>query len=273
LPNMEKAFQDFAASLEMPGEGLKAALEKSEQVSEWIKSKLKVNGTFPGGSYRRGTGMPLDSLKLHLVLSQKYYYDCKENSIKLLMFLKNRLPGEFGDTLIGKSGQVVRIKTPTEINLDLVPSIKLTKGGYLTPNGHGGWFKTNPDREEAIFENKEEASSGRFKKLAKIMKAWNLYVDMPFNPYFLELVVYYRVNDFAKLYAELVHSLFASMRLFLPEFLNCPAVGEVISSGASAGVRQEVVEEAYRLTSRAMSEIDGEKAVLIWQSLLGEGFS
>lgn len=272
MPNVEKAFQNFSASLELPGERLKAALERSEQVTDWIKRKLKVTGTFLGGSYRRGTGMPLDSLKLHLVLSPKYFFDCRENSTKLLNFLRNRLSEDYGDTIIGEGGLVVKIKTTSAVDLDLIPSIRLTKGGVLAPNGHGGWFKTNPNREETIFKNKDEISSGKFIKLAKIMKAWNLHTGRPFNPYYLELVVYYRVNDFAKPYAELVHSLFASMRLFLPEFLNCPAVGEVISAGAQAGVRQKVVEEAYSLTSKAVSERDGEKAVLIWKSLFGESF-
>lgn len=272
MPNVEKAFQDFAASLKPPGEQLKASIEKSKQVGEWFKRELKVTGTFPGGAYRRGTGMPMDSIRLHLVMSSKYFYNCRENSVKLLNYLKGILPEDFGDFTTGEGGQVVRIQAPSMVALDLVPSIKLTKEGYLAPNGQGGWYKTNPNREDALFKKKDESSSGKFTGLAKIMKAWNLYTGGPFDPYFIELLVYYRVNDFVKLYAELAHSLFASMRIFLPEFLSCPAAAEVISCGSSPEARQGAMEKAYLLSDKAVSERNAGNAVLIWKSLLGERF-
>lgn len=273
MPNIEKAFQAFAAGLEIPGGALKAALEKSEQVAQWGRRKLKITGTFTGGPYRRGTDVPQDNLVFHLVLSPKYFYDCKENSTKLLNFLRNRLTEEYRDTTISvKGGLAIKIKLDPGGALDLVPSIRLNKGGYLVPNGHGGWSRTNPSREEILFKNKDEKAGGRFCKLAKIIKAWNLHSGGTFNPYYLELLVYYRVNDFNKPYAELVHSLLASKRLFLPEFLNCPAVGEGVSSGVLTGTGRKVVEEAYNITGRAVDEKDTERAMAAWKSLLGDKY-
>lgn len=271
MPNVEQVFQSFAAGLELPRKDLQNALKKGEQVTEGLKRKLKVNSTFLGGSYRRGTDMPLDSLKLHLVLSPKYYFDCKENSTKLLSFLRNRLSDSYADSVISKSGMVVRMKNTPGIDLDLVPSVRLNQGGYLIPNGHGGWSKTNPNREETLFQDKDEHALGRFRKLVKIMKAWNFQNGRVFNSYYLELMVYYRVSDFNKSYTELVHSLFGSKRLFLPEFLNCPAVGEGISSGVLTGLGQKVVEEAYSLTSKMLHEKD-EVAISTWKTLMGEAF-
>lgn len=272
LSGVEKAFEKFAAGLKIPKERLKITLERSEYLSEWFKRKLKVTGTFHGGSYRRGTGMPLDSLKLHLIFSQKYYYEYKENSAKLLYFVKNQLLEDYNQALIIKGGLAVRIKVPTAVDLDLLPTIKLTQEGYLVPNGNGGWSKTNPAREKQIFKTKDENSSGKFLKLVKIIKAYNLKAGRPFNPYFLELVIFYRVNEFTKLCADLVHALFSSMRLFLPEFLNCPAAGEIISSGAPESVRRRLIDEAFALTSRAAGEREYEKSVLLWKSLLGDRF-
>lgn len=273
MPNsVEKAFQYFADSLVLPGEHLKAAIEKSNRVGEWAKRKIKSNGSFFGGSYRRGTILPQESLKFHILLGQKHFFDCNENSTKLLFFLKKRLTEDFSSPTVSEGGMVVRLKSTTAVDLDLVPTIKLSRGGYLAPNGQGGWYKTNPGKEEIIFKRKEELSSGRFLKLVKIMKAWNLHAGLPFNVYFLELLAYYRVNDFIKPYAELVHSLFASMRLFLPEFLNCPAIGEVVSSGSNSAARQKVLGEACGLSAKAVSENNPEKALLIWKSMMGDSF-
>lgn len=274
MPRMiEHVFQDFAKNLVLPGDQLAPAIEKSRQVSEWAKRKVKSLGSFFGGSYRRGTDIPQDSLKLHLLLSQKHYFDCDENSTKLLFFLKKRLSENYFKPVIDGGGTVVRLNSPTAAALDLLPSIKLSRGGYLVPNGQGGWYKTNPGREEALFNKKEEVSKGKFLKLARIMKTWNINAGLHFEAYFLELVVYYRINDFSKSYPDLVHSLFVSMRLFLPEFLNCPAAGEVISSGANAGFRQTVLGEAERQASQAVKEIEFEKALAAWQLILGEDFS
>lgn len=75
---IEEVFQDFANNLVLPGDRLTAAVEKSQQVSEWAKRKVKSFGSFFGGSYRRGTDIAQESLKLHLLLSQKHFFDSDE---------------------------------------------------------------------------------------------------------------------------------------------------------------------------------------------------
>ncbi|MFX4261642.1 SMODS domain-containing nucleotidyltransferase [Pelotomaculum propionicicum] len=270
--NIDQIFKEFAEKLVLPADRLKPAIEKSRQVSEWAKRKIKSHGSFFGGSYRRGTDIPQESLKLHLLLSRKHYYDSNENSTKLLFFLKKRLSEDYHKPVINGGGTVVRLYSPPEAALDLLPTIRISSGGYLVPNGQGGWYKTNPGKEEALFKMKDDNSSGKFLKLAKIMKTWNINAGHPFDAYFLELVVYYRVNDFLKIYPDLVHSLFVSMRLFLPEFLNCPAAGEVISSGTGSGVRQTVLCEAERLTLDAVKETEVKNALAAWQSVLGGNF-
>jgi hypothetical protein len=269
---VEEVFREFSNNLFMPINRLQPAIDKGQQVSEWAKRELKSFGSFFGGSYRRGTDMPQDSLKLHLLLSQKNYYDCGENSTKLLFFLKKRLSENFCNSIVDGGGTVVRLKASPDADLDLFPTIKLSRGGYLVPNGHGGWCKTNPGNEETIFKKKEEVAAGRFLKLVKIMKAWNIEAGLPIDAYFLELVVYYRINDFSRYYHDLIHSLFVSMRLFLPEFLNCPAAGEVISSGANPDVRTIVLSEAERIVCKAIEERDIGKSLEIWQTLLGRSF-
>jgi hypothetical protein len=273
LPDsVEKAFGHFAAGLSLPVSQLKAAMEKCDQVNEWARRRLKSSGSFLGGSYRRGTALPQESLKYYLLLSQRHFFECNENSTRMLFILRKRLAEEFGPVAVSEGGMVVRLSPAGDAGLDLAPTIKLSRDGYLCPNGQGGWYKINPGQEEIIFKKKEQLSSSRFLRLVKIIKAWNLRAGLPFNAYFLELLVYYRVNDFIKPYAELVHSLLMSMRLFLPEFLNCPAAGEVISSGANSAAGQKVLDETIGFASRALHEDNPAEAILLWRSILGDSF-
>ncbi|TEB11564.1 hypothetical protein [Pelotomaculum propionicicum] len=270
--SVEKAFGLFAAGLSLPAEQLQAALEKSSRVNNWARQRLNSSGSFYGGSYRRGTALPQESLKFHLLLGAKHYFSCNENSTKMLFFLRKKLSEEFSPADVRAGGTVVRLSSPGALDLDLTPTIKTSRQGYLSPNGQGGWCRINPGKEETVFKKKEELSAGRFYKFVKIIKAWNLRAGHPFNVYFLELLVYYRVNDFVKPYAELVHSFLMSMRLFLPEFLNCPAAGEVISSGANSAAGQKVLDEAINLSSRALHEDNPAEAISLWRSLLGDSF-
>ncbi len=269
---IDEVFQDFTKHLILPGEHLQLALEKSQQVSDWVRQKFKSSGSFIGGTYRRGTDMPNDSLKIHLLLSRSYFYDCGENSTKLLFFLKKKLSEDYCNPVIDCGGTVIKLVSTPAPDLDLIPTIRLSKGGYLVPNGYGGWCKSDAAREETVFKKKDKVSGGRFLRLVKIIKAWNIMAGLPFDAYFLELMVYYRVNDYSKRYPDLVYSLFVSMRLFMPDFLSCPAVGEVISSGVGSDVRQLKLQKAESLAAKTFEETDQEKALKIWQELLGEDF-
>jgi len=271
MPTVEQAFQQFVEGFKIPGDYEDLASERSEQLKHFLKKEIGVNEVFWGGSYRRGTSMDLDSIKLHVVLSPKYFYNCQKNSRKMLNFLRTTMSGEYANIKPGKSGQVLTVKFSGRPHLDLIPSLKLTNGNFLIPNGIGGWFKSNPATQQTIFDGKEGDSSGKFKNLVKTIKVWNNNLGMPFNSYFLELLTYYRANDFSKSYADLVISLFYSMILFLPEFLSCPAVKAPVSLGDPAGV-YERIEEAHGISSRALNEKDSHKAIALWKTLLGEGF-
>lgn len=272
MPALEQAFQNYLKGIEISGEESCVASERSDLIKKYIMNEIKVSRVFWGGSFRRGTcAGPLDGVKLHIVLSPDYFYECQKNSRKLLNFLKKTVAGEYRHVNIGRDGQVVTVKFGSRPDLYLIPSVRLSSGNYHVPNGIGGWYKTNPARQEELFNSKEELSSGRFRNLVKLIKAWNAHIRRPFNSYFLELLVYYRVNDFTGSYAEMVHSLFWSKQIFLPEFLSCPAVKEPVSLGQLDVVREKI-ESAYNTSDQALKEEDQEKAVMMWKSLLGDNF-
>lgn len=272
MPGVERDFQLFLEGLRVPENFVQTADERREALRGFLKKEIKVNLVCPGGSYRRGTGLfPVDSIKLHIVLSPKYYYECQKNSRKVLNFLRNVLAAKHSNARIGRDGQAVTVPFPERPAIDLLPSLKLSSGNFIVPNGIGGWFKVNPGRQENIFNKKEEESSGKFKNLVRIIKAWNKNIGRPFNSYFLDLLAYYRANDFSVGYGQLANSLFRSMMLFLPEFLSCPAVKAPISLGDMSNINR-LIESASDLSGSALSETNHQRAIALWRSLLGDGF-
>lgn len=272
MPAEEQAFQHFLKGLELPGDHVRAVKERNSLIKGLIKNEIKISGLFWGGSYRRGTyAGSQDSIKLHAVISPKYFYECQKNSRKLLNFVKHRLTSDQLDIQAGRGGQVLTVRFSPPPDIDLVPSIKLSNGNYMVANGIGGWLKTNPARQEELFNTKEGSSGDRFKSLVKLIKAWNRNIGGPFNSYFLELLIYYRVNEFSKTFAELVNSVFWSMTVFLPEFLSCPAVREPVSLGELKAAAERA-EDAYSLSYRALNEGSSEKAVELWKAILGDNF-
>lgn len=273
MPALELAFQKFLAGLDLPREQADAARERGRQVNDFLKRELKAGGVLWGGSFRRGTylGFSGGGIKLHVVVNPKYYYECQKNSRKLLNLLRHRLAGEYAETGMIRDGQALALKFPTPPDIHLVPSIRLSDGNLMVPNGIGGWYKTNPARQEKVFNSREESSGGEFKSLVKIIKAWNIHIHRLFTPYYLELLVYYRVSDSRRTYGEYLASLFRSMRVFLPEFLSCPAVRDPVSLGDLEGVRPRI-EEAFDLSERALGEKDPGAAAELWKCLLGGKF-
>ncbi|MCL6638316.1 MAG: hypothetical protein K6T80_01370 [Firmicutes bacterium] len=273
MVSVEQSFHQLFAVLEVPPARVRLASERCDGVRDLLaKEGVNVGEIFWGGSFRRGTCVNrLKTVKAHFVLEAKHFYDSRKSSAKLLSFLRNKLAGEQKSALTGRDGQVVTVHYETPPDLELVPSIKLAAGGYLVPNGAGGWFKTNPARQAALYHEKEKNSGGKFQNLTKILKVWNARSGNVFNPYYLELIVYYRVNDYNRTYAELVNSLFWSMLLFLPEFVSCPAAGEIVSRG-SVGEAGEKVKSAHEVTARAIKGRDAGETLLLWRSLLGESF-
>lgn len=273
MRDVEQAFENFLAGLQVPESFHRTALERSGILRDFVKKEIKTGKVFWGGSYGRGTVVfPLDRVKLHIVLSPKYYYEFQKNSRKMLSFLKAVVAGGYPNVRIGREGHAVTVPFSGRPDIELVPTLKLSSGNYLMPNGIGGWFKANPARQEALLNKKEEESSGKFKNLIKIMKAWNDNIGRPFNTYFIELLAYYRANDFSGGYGHLVNSMFKGMTLFLPEFLSCPAVKAPISLGDLSEI-SKLVENAHDLSGRALAEETSGKAVILWRTLLGDRFS
>lgn len=272
MPDVEQAFMVFLDGMRVPDSFVYKTAERSESLRDFLKREVRINKVFPGGSYRRGTCvLPFNSVKLHVVLNPKHYYECRKNSRKVMSFLKAVLAGGYSNVHIGREGQTVTIPFSDSPGIDLAPSLKLSTGNYLVPNGIGGWFKANPARQEAIFNSKEEESNGKFKNLIKIIKTWNLNAGRPFNSYFLELLAYYRANDFAVGYGRMVNSLFRGMTIFLPEFLSCPVVKAPISVG-DISVTDKLAENARDVSDSALGRTGGEEAVMLWKSLLGDRF-
>jgi hypothetical protein len=93
------------------------------------------------------------------------------------------LKGRFKFTSIGKDAQavVVSFGAGTQV-VDVVPAfwngmaksdlVKKNRPLFTIPDGSGGWFETSPQAHRTYIENEDEASGGRLRRTAQLIKFW-----------------------------------------------------------------------------------------------------
>jgi hypothetical protein len=131
---------------------------------------------FAIGSYARGTVIrrrrDIDAL---VALSYATYEDRYDNDPDgMLRWLRDNLNREYGDTTVTRSGVAIRMKLGEDLQVDLVPSFRRQGGGFLMPNGRGGWQATNPPFHDQLITDANARTGSALKPLVRVMKAWNV---------------------------------------------------------------------------------------------------
>lgn len=148
------------------------------------------DGVFATGSYRRGTMVRWTrDVDVVVTLSvPKYNPVYGDDSSKLLYMVRNVLDQQYGSTTVSSKKVAVKLDF-SDIVADVVPCFRRQGGGYLMPNGSGGWRATNPPFHSSLMRDADEAKGGRLKPLVKLMKAWNIANGHHLASIHVELIV------------------------------------------------------------------------------------
>jgi hypothetical protein len=136
---------------------------------------MAQNGAWATGSYSRGTLTRWQrDVDLMAALSVSEYDSTYGNdSRKFLYFVRDALDEEYESTKV--SSRLVSVKLDfSDFVVDVVPCFRRDGGGFLIPNGAGGWKATNPPFHYELMKDADAAHGNRLKPLARLMKAWNL---------------------------------------------------------------------------------------------------
>jgi hypothetical protein len=128
------------------------------------------------GSYGRGTIVrPERDIDIMVALAvPEYWVRYKSDSRVFLRWLRDGLNRKYANTRVGVRGIAVHLALGEGLEVDLVGGFHRTGGGFLIPDGSGGWQSTNPPFHDQLMTDANVRTSSALKPLVRVMKAWNI---------------------------------------------------------------------------------------------------
>ncbi len=152
---------------------------------------------FEIGSYERGTVIrwrrDIDVMVALDYPTYKARYDSDPDG--MLRWLRDRLDKEYGNTVVSRRDVAIRMFLGDGLQVDLVPTFTRRGGGFLMPNGKGGWRSTNPPHHASIMTDANVDLNYNLKPLVRAMKAWNDANSHHLQSFHLEMMVWEMWHD------------------------------------------------------------------------------
>ncbi len=128
------------------------------------------------GSYGRETIVrPERDIDIMVALSvPEYWARYQPDSRAFLRWLCEGLNRQYANTQVGVRQIAVHLALGDGLEVDLVPGFHRKGGGFLIPDGSGGWQATNPPYHDQIMTDANVRLGGNLKPLVRVMKAWNI---------------------------------------------------------------------------------------------------
>jgi len=128
------------------------------------------------GSYGRGTIVrPERDIDIVVALSVPEYWErYKRDSRVFLRWLRDGVNRKYPNTRVGVRGIAVRLALGEGLEVDLVGGFHYKGGGFVIPNGSGGWQATNPPFHDQLMTDANVRTKSALKPLVRVMKAWNI---------------------------------------------------------------------------------------------------
>jgi hypothetical protein len=171
---VEAAFDQLLARQGFTTNQLEIARTGIDSIGRFLANTYQMaQEVFPYGSYARGTiAAGQRDLDLMAPLSSGYWSRFKDDSRAFLYSFRNTLNERYYATDVSSHQVAVKLDF-TQIVTDTAPGFMRDGGGYLIPDGHGGWQATNPPVHGAIIERDDSAQARRLRPLVRLMKDWN----------------------------------------------------------------------------------------------------
>ena len=127
-------------------------------------------------------------IDIFVVIDAAYWTTYKDASAGLLQRTRDVLLQTYTRSpKIKPDGQAVTI-TFNDFVVDVVPAFNRNGGGYLIPNGTGGWIQTNPNVHADVLTAQNKWHGGNLVPLVKMIKGWNRSNGDTFSGFYLELM-------------------------------------------------------------------------------------
>ena len=146
------------------------------------------------GSAGRGTIIrPLVDIDILAVFSNKDgIYDAYRTNSQAFLYRVRDVLNKFSRVeTVGARGQAVRFFYTDDPHVDVAPVFMRSGGGYLIPDGQGGWLATNPDEHASYLARRDTELGNRLKTMIRMSKRWNAQHSGYFKSFHLECLMAY----------------------------------------------------------------------------------
>jgi hypothetical protein len=292
--SIQGAFTKFGSKLELTDAEQQDASRRQQAIRTVMNKTFEIEEDFLTGSYRRWTKTkPLKDVDIFCVLGQTERHYRAEAPTILLADVEKALADEYGKDSISRQRRSIGVdfgvKEDDEgetdgkvMSFDVVPAFS-KNGHYEIPDTatSSGWTETNPKIHYDKALEAQDAYSGEWKRLVRMMKAWNRNQGKPIKPSFLIEVMALEIlhPPFGGDYRREVQGLFASLADRIHEDWPDPArLGPDVSDSMTIqdrGAARSVLLAAERKAAEAIRlENLGKngEALRVWRSLFGKLF-
>lgn len=285
-------FQSYLSSLELTDR--ERADASAQQVALRDRLRLHLAGFVDSrlvGSYRRGTAIrPLKDIDVFVVLdARQHHRDVPEAPLRLLQTIDRALRASYPSHKPRIQGRSVNIGfSGTEIDYDIVTAFAPTWTGaagteppyYEIPDRRvSTWIRTNPAKHAEACIAANERAGGMLNGLIKATKHWNRASGKPLSGFHIEVMSYSafwsKPNDPRAGLRDLFQHLANAVQSACPDPAGLgPAIDADRTSQERAHARK-LLQGATQVAQAAVDaerKGDGDAAIALWRSLLGDTF-
>ncbi len=169
---VEAAFDELLARESLTANQILEAQIRINHLTNFLGSNFSLAGAlFLTGSYARGTlcasERDIDILVPFSVAD--YWQRYQVNSRAFLYWVRGYLNDHYKRSDVSSRQVAVRLDFHT-FATEVTPGFHRQGGGYLIPDGKGGWLKTNPPYHARLMAQADVAQANRLKPLVRLMK-------------------------------------------------------------------------------------------------------
>lgn len=278
------AFTEFLGKLELTDSQKLTVNSRRQTISNRLfasfdsNSNMRVLRVDLIGSADRGTIIrPLDDVDLMAVFHADAYSNGYSTNASGFITRVRKALDEGGASIVGTRGQAVRIFYQSGPKVDVAPVFGIQGGGYLLPDGRGGWLTTNPDRHRDWIADRNRELNYHLKPLARAVKRWNRVHSQRLSSFHIEVMIGRIFTSLGGDHRKAAALFFANASNYLNVTDPAGHSGD-LSAKFTWSKRQAIVQSFTSAKDRAGRALvaeqssDHAEAIRLWRIVFGDAF-
>jgi hypothetical protein len=281
---VDEGFRVFLGRLTPTGTESDAAKRHRTSISECLKSNFGMTRFFRTGSFGNGTSIRgCSDVDYFAEIPRAELTQLSTNTLQKVRYaLDVRFPNT--GVVVRTPAVVVPFGTDASETTEVVPAEYLrdeqSYAIYDMPDVGGGWMRASPDAQLAYVAYWDEKLAGKVRPLARFMKAWKYFRDVPISSFYLEM----RTAKYAASQSSILYSI--DVKYLLKQLWDCQlaaaqdptVVGGYIPACATDARKEDALSKLETALGRAEKARAAEEAGSIddafywWRLLYNDAF-